>query len=185
MPRAVRDSTDRSPKEIHSELRAQLLARRLEFEVAVLARIEALYPGAVDPRCSEDLRAAISAPLGYDLSAVEPGDGHSPPLPGALLAQARLAARRNVGLDVVLRCCFAGYSVLRDFLIEEAEAGGFLDGAGLADVLRTLVAPFGRTIVAIADEYRNESERHDPLLRSRLSPSRSAPPPAPPPDVKL
>ena len=56
------------------------------------------------------------------------------PVPVALLAQARLAARVGVSLDAVLRRYFAGYTLLGDFLIEEARALG-LPPEQLSDLL--------------------------------------------------
>jgi hypothetical protein len=42
-----------------------------------------------------------------------------------LLVQARLAARSDVSLDIVLRRYFAGYSLLGDFLVGEADRLGW------------------------------------------------------------
>jgi len=70
-----------------------------------------------------------------------------------LLAQARLAARNGVSLDTVLRHYFAGYTLLGDFLTQEAGDGDLLRGATFQDVMRAQAILFDRLV---ADEYRRE-----------------------------
>jgi hypothetical protein len=75
-----------------------------------------------------------------------------------LLAQARLAARNGINLDTILRRYFAGYTLLGDFLMQEAEDGGLLGGSALKRLLRVQAALFDRLIAAVTEEYTRESE---------------------------
>lgn len=141
-------------------LRARLHARRAEIEQAALDRIQAISdPGAAgDSEYAASLRAAVSSAVEYGLIAIERGEEHAPPTPPALLAQARIAARSGVSLDTVMRRYFAGYSLLTDFLIGEAEEGGLLQGAELKRLLRAQATVFDRLLAAVTEEYRRESE---------------------------
>ena len=138
----------------------RLQARRDEIEQATLARISAIA-GAVeitDPIYTDGLRAALSIALDYGLAIVECREERSPPIPPALLVQARLAARGGVGLDTVLRRYFAGYALLSDFLVEEAEASELFTTAELKRLLRTQATLFDRLLSAVSEEYRREAQ---------------------------
>jgi hypothetical protein len=104
------------------------------------------------------LRAAVSAALDYGLAGLERGEQRAPQIPVALLAQARLAARNGVSLDTVLRRYFAGYALMRDFLIEEAGQESLLQGDALKRLLRAQATIFDRLLAAISEEYVREEE---------------------------
>jgi len=157
---AQRRHSHTSLHQLRGELSARLAARRGEIEQAARTRIYAVSdPSRVmDPGYAEGLRAAVSAALDYGLTSIERGEERSPPLPAALLTQARLAARSGVSLDTVLRRCFAGYTLLGDFLMKEAEQGGLLHDEALQRVLRAQAALFDRLVAAVTDEYAREAE---------------------------
>jgi hypothetical protein len=75
-----------------------------------------------------------------------------------LLAQARLAARNNISLDTVLRRYFAGYTLLGDFLMQEAEDSELLGGPALKRLLRAQATLLDRLVVAVTEEHTRESE---------------------------
>jgi hypothetical protein len=79
-------------------------------------------------------------------------------MPVSLRAQARLAARNAVGLDIVLRRYFAGYALVSDLLVEEAGEDGVLQKHELKLLLQTQWALFDRVIAAVSDEYKRECE---------------------------
>jgi hypothetical protein len=141
-------------------LYARLQARRAEIEQAALTRVYAVSDpsGAADPQYVEGLRAAVSAALDYSFAGIARSEEHPSPLPAALLAQARLAARNNINLDTVLRRYFAGYTLLSDFLMQEAEDGDLLGGVALKHLLQVQAALFDRLIAAVTDEYTRESD---------------------------
>ena len=149
-------------------MRARLEARRPEIEQAILARVYAVSDpaGAEDPEYVQGLRAAASAALDYGLAGIAPGE-RSEPIPPALLAQTRRAARSGVGLDTVLRRYFAGCTLLGDFIMQEAEDGGLLRGAALRRVLRAQAALFDRLVVAITEEHTRETEDRAGSLEQR------------------
>lgn len=146
---------DAAPAELH----ARLWARRAEIEEAVLTRAYAVSDpaGVDDPTYAEGLRAAISAAVDYALKGTGSSERSQPQIPAALLVQARIAARSGVGLDTVLRRYFAGYALLGDFLVEEAEALG-LRGAELKRLLRRQTALFDRVVAAISEEHCRDAQ---------------------------
>jgi hypothetical protein len=144
-------------RRVRAELAARLGERRRELEAAVLARVRAVAdPAEVeDPTYTEGLGAAIAAALDYGLEALEASEERPAPIPVALLAQARLAARNRVGIDVVLRRYLAGYTLLGDLLVSEAaelEAGG----AALKGMLRAHAAALDRLLAEVSEEHARE-----------------------------
>jgi hypothetical protein len=111
-----------------------------------------------DPEYVTGLRAAISAALTYGLAAIELGQDRYVPIPPAVLAQARQAARSGVNLDTVLRRYFAGYTLLGDFVMQEAEGGEPLGIGQVHRFERDQAALFDRLLVAITDEYAREAQ---------------------------
>ncbi len=144
------------------ELCAQLRRRRPEIEAAVATRIHALADPAevADPEYASGLRAALGTAIEYGLAALEVGERRSPPVPPTLPAQARAAARNGVGLETVLQRYFAGYILLVDYVIEEADSRGLLDKVALRELLRGQGVVFERLIAEVSNDYRREaSER--------------------------
>ncbi len=150
-----------SYEQARAELTERLRDRRDEIEQAVLTRTFAVTDtgqpvdlDSLDPEYLEGLRTAIGAALDYGLEVVERGEERAPSPPPVLLAQARLAARYGIGLDTVLRRYSAGYVLLSDYLVEEAERQG-MRGAYLKRVLRARSA-LDRLLAAVSEEYSRE-----------------------------
>lgn len=143
---------------LQEELAERLQKRRAEIERNVLTRVYAVSdPTEVgDPAYQEGLRAAVSAAVDFGLAAIQSSERNPPQMPPVLLVQARVAARSGVPLDTVLRRYFAGYVLLGDFLVEEAE--GMLVGEELKRLLRLQGAVFDRLLSAIGEEHARESE---------------------------
>jgi PucR C-terminal helix-turn-helix domain/GGDEF-like domain len=143
-------------RKARAEIGPRLQARRAEIEQAVLTRAYAVSdPSRIgDPEYAAGLRAAVSAAIDYGLIGIESAERNPPPIPAALLVQARLAARNGVSLDTVLRRYFAGYVLLGDFLIEEAESMG---AAALKPLLRVQATLFDRLLAAVSEEHARES----------------------------
>jgi len=153
--------TDVDLTQIHEYVSARLAERRSEFEAAARDRVDAVADpaGADDPTYAEGLRTAITAAFGYAMRGVEGDDGRTAePVPVALLVQARVAARTGVSLDTVLRRYFAGYNLLLDFLMREAQDGGF-SGAPLRHLVTGQAALFDRLLVSVTEEHSREWER--------------------------
>ncbi|HET7485865.1 MAG TPA: helix-turn-helix domain-containing protein [Solirubrobacterales bacterium] len=146
---------------------AALRDRRGEIEQAILARAQALSepPPRGGAEYAEGLRAAVSAGLEYGIEGIERGDQDPAPVPEALLAQARLAARFGVSLDTVLRRYFAGHTLLEDFMVQEAERSESLDPAELKRLLRSQAAVVERLLATVSEAYAEE------LGRYRMSPA--------------
>jgi hypothetical protein len=141
-------------------LRGCLDGRRAEIEQATIARVYAIS----DPRESQDpdyiagLRDALTHAIDYALKVIERGEEHAPPIPPTLLTQARMAARNGIGLDTVLRRYLAGYSLLSEFVIQEAEGTSLLGGVGLQRLLRGQAAVLDQLIAEVSEEYCRESK---------------------------
>lgn len=144
------------------DLADRLRERRPEIEQATLARVHAVSnPAEVeDPEYALGLKEAVGAAIDYAIAAIGAAGREPAPIPERLLRQARAAAHNGVSLDTVLRRYSAGYTLLGDFVISEAEAGGFMAGAKLQDVLRVVSAIFDRLIASISQEYTSEAEGH-------------------------
>jgi PucR C-terminal helix-turn-helix domain/GGDEF-like domain len=149
-----------SDKRARAALLAQLRAQREQIEQAIQARVYSVSEPAetADPGYVEGLRMAVSAALDHGLAAVEHGEERSAPIPAVLLVQARLAARNGVSLDTVLRRYFAGYSVLSDFIMREADKGEPLDVGVIHRIGRDQTAILDRLLAAVTDEYTRELE---------------------------
>ena len=145
-------------EEIRRSLADRLRERHSEIEQAVLTRVHSvagLGEGS-DPEYADGLKAAVTAALELGIEAVERSEDRPAPIPTVLLSQARLAARHGVKLETVLRRYLAGYTLLGDFLIEESERGGQLNGASLKRLLRIQAALLDRLIGAVSEEYERE-----------------------------
>jgi hypothetical protein len=145
-------------EEIRSGLVARLRARRAEIEAATLTRVYGIAEPveSEDPEYTRGLKAAVGAALDYGFEALERSEERAPPIPAVLLAQARLAARGGVSLDTVLRRYLAGYTLLGDFVICEAEKGGLRKGNSLQRLLRGQAALFDRLLATVGEEYARE-----------------------------
>ena len=145
-------------EEIRCELCARLRARRDEIEQAILIRVHGVSDPreTADPEYVDGLRRAVAAVLDYGIDALERGEDRVPPIPISLLSQARLAARSRVSLDTVLRRYFAGYMLLGDFVVEEADRAGPSYSAALRRLLRGQATLLDRLIVAVSEEYSLE-----------------------------
>jgi len=150
----------RTLRERRAGLATRLRARLPDLEASVAARVFAISePREItDPEYLQGLRNSLSAALGYALETIERGEGRAPAVPPALLTQARMAGRHGVSLDTVLRRYFAGYALLSEFVIQEAEDGQLLQDATLQEIVRGQGALFDRLIVAVSEEHRRESQ---------------------------
>ena len=129
-----------------------------EIVQAVRARSAALLESArgLDPELLEGQRAAASAAVDYGIEAVEFGEARCREVPAIFHAQARLTARSPISLDTMMRRYFAGYVLLGDFLMREADQCS-LDGATLQCIMRDTAAVFDRLISTVAEEYQREA----------------------------
>jgi hypothetical protein len=135
--------------------------RQPEIEEAVLMRTLAASGRSYEPRSSDasDLRQAVAASVTLALAAIEQGDDVSLPIPSVLLTHAQAAARAGLNLADLLRACFAGYLLLCQFIVEEAEGGRVIAPAALTEILGVQAALFDRVAGAVTEEFQLERER--------------------------
>jgi hypothetical protein len=113
----------------------------------------------VSPEYIDGLRAAVSAAMGYLVSAIERPLEESTQTPAPVLRQVGMAARTGTSLDTVLRRCFAGYTLFGDFLIEEAASRGILQSPAMKQVLRAQASLFDQLVAAATEEYLREASK--------------------------
>lgn len=145
------------------------MGRRSEIESALVSRVHAISPTVeiTDSEYLMGLRTALTEALEYALVAIRVGEERAPAIPTPLLNQARMAARYGVALDTVLRRYLAGYSLLTEFVLQEAEDGGLLWDASLHSLLRGQASIFDRLIDAVSEEYARESDTHSLSAKER------------------
>ena len=160
----------RSLEEISAAVVGRLRSQCPEIEETIFAHIREALP---DPIGDEDaeyvvgLRAAVMAAVDYGLTGIEHGEGWSGPTPPAAIVQAGRAARGGVGLDTVLLRYMAGYTLLGDLVMDEAERVSSIDGATRRHLRRMQAALLERLTASIAHEYRRELERTGRSSRQR------------------
>jgi hypothetical protein len=142
-----------------TQISQRLHERRGEIEAAIVSRVQAIADPkeAADPRYLQGLWAALRAALDFGIAAVEQGEERAPPIPPILPAQARMAARCGVGLEVVLRRYVAGYGLLSEFIVSEAEEAELIREVGLRQLMRGQAALFDRLVAAVSEEHARET----------------------------
>jgi hypothetical protein len=133
------------------ECRPEIVQAVRERSAALLESVRGL-----DPEFMEGQRAAVAAAVDYGIEAIEFGEARCREVPAIFHAQARLTARSTVPLDMMMRRYFAGYVLLGDFLMREADQSS-LNGATLQFIMRDTAAVFDRLISTIAEEYQREA----------------------------
>jgi PucR C-terminal helix-turn-helix domain/GGDEF-like domain len=133
------------------ECRPEIVQAVRERSAALLESVRGL-----DPEFMEGQREAVAAAVDYGIEAIEFGEARCREVPAIFHAQARLTARSAVSLDMMMRRYFAGYVLLGDFLMREADQSS-LNGATLQFIMRDTAAVFDRLISTIAEEYQREA----------------------------
>lgn len=138
-----------------------LLRHRAQIEREFLNRIKAVAntDDITDPEYLEGLRRAVSSGFDFALAGVESSERHLPPVPVALLAQARLAARNGVSIDLVILRCSTCSTIIRNQIAIAFESVGMPSAAKLSDVLRVQGVLFDRLTKALIEEHKREKDR--------------------------
>lgn len=142
--------------------------RRDEIVESVTVRVFAVSdPREVGaPEYVLGLREAVAAAVEYGIAALD-GETHQV-VPGVLVEQARAAARNGVSLDTVLRRYLAGYTLLNDHLVREAERDRDGNEHDLRQALRGQSAQLDGLLAVVADAYMAEvADRHTTTERRR------------------
>jgi hypothetical protein len=137
-----------------------LRARREEIEEAIFLRVRDVVPDGAsdgDVEYVTGLRGAVAGALEFVLTGIERGEAGSGPIPPATVIQARRAVRSGVGLGTVLRRYTAGYALLGDFVLEQAQSSNV--ERELRELLAAQASSFERLTATVAEEYGRELER--------------------------
>jgi len=159
-----------SLQQVRVAVAERLRERRAEIEQAVLVRASALLEGmdTIDPQFLDGQRIAVAAAVDYGLEAIELGEERVPAVPALFHSHARLTARSGVGLDTMLRRYFAGYTLLGDFLVREAEGCG-VQGVALQRMMRGMSTVFERLLSTMTEEYMREANGRFSSSEERLA----------------
>lgn len=163
-------SRSSSPKcslpETRQVIGERLRAGKNEIEQELLARVGAFSQDEnVDPEYAVGLRDSVPIALEYGIECIESSERSAPPLPTSLYAQARLAARNGVKLDVVIERYVGGYTMLDSFLEEAASVEGLVGTSAYREIRRVSSALIPRLITDISDQY------HDEIRKQATSPA--------------
>jgi hypothetical protein len=148
----------------------QMRRCRAEIEEAVLVRAAALLESTrdLDPQFLAGQRESVVAAVDYGLRAIEVGEERLREVPAVFHAQARLTARSGVSLDTMMRRYFAGYVLLGDFLMREADRCS-LRGVALQCIMRDTAVVFDRLVSTMAEEYQRELQGRYSSPEARLA----------------
>lgn len=130
------------------------------MEEAILLRIQAV--SNFDTSSFEEapsLRAAIMAGVDFGINGIARGDAHGLDVPLALLSQARVAARRGIDIDLVIRRCVAGNTVFRDFVVGEAAQTPGIQLTQLRAFTRAHDVLFDHLLEEVGVEYHSETRK--------------------------
>lgn len=134
-------------------LARRLRSRSVEVSDSILARIKGLAGNSEEGLGrGHSLDATVAATVDYGFETIESGEETVPPIPAAVLVEARRAARSGLPVDTLLRRYVAGHALLAEFVIEEASAAD-MAGEGLKLVVRDLAMVFDRLLEAISEEF--------------------------------
>lgn len=150
-------------------LGARLRARQDEIETALTTRVLAIgdSSSASNPAYVQGLRAAVRVALEFGVAAIESTRPRNSEIPLEMLSQARFAARKAVSLDTVLRRYLAGYTLLGDFVVEEAEKE-HIGGELLKRLLRSQAIVMDQVLAGVSDEYEREAKRPISVEQGRV-----------------
>lgn len=153
-----------------AELADRLRVRRPEIEDAFFARASAIgdLSSVDDAEYQDGFRRAIHAAGDFAVSIVEK-EGEIPPIPVALLSQARLAARNAVGLDTIVRRYSAGAALFEIYIVGEINQEDWSVSAWQR-LAYDRVAAVDSLIAATTEEHRREQsvQRHASLDRALM-----------------
>lgn len=150
-----------SSEEVYATVVAGLRSRGTEVFEAIHASIPALgldLPMDDDAEYRDGRAAAVAAVVEYSLDAIKRG-GEWGPIPQALAAQARRAARIGLRPGMLVRLYLAGHQRFMYFIREEIQRSGHADCEAVLKHLRETYGPlFDHIVAAVEDEYERESE---------------------------
>lgn len=147
------------------ELAEAVRDRREDLHREILERVQAIADPSVpaDPEYTAGTRDAVFASLDYAATVLRGADSQPPPIPEAVLVQARLAARTGIGLGTVLRRYMAGFSLFA----EAVPRIGDLSDADRHRLLPALSSHLDFLLARVGEDYALEQEslRRSPRTR--------------------
>lgn len=153
-------SSERSLPEARRVIGERLRARWDEIEHELLAGVGAFSQDeSVDPEYAMGLRDSVPVALEYGIECIESSERSAPLLPTSLYAQARLAARNGVKLDVVIKRYMGGFTLLDSFLEEVASDEGLVGTSAYKEIRRVSSVLIPKLITDIGEQYHDEIQK--------------------------
>ena len=113
------------------------------------------------------LQDALSAAVDFGLRQIEEDGAGRAAIPEPVLAQARLAAEKEISVGIVLRRCLAAFSVFIDSLMEEADRCG-MSRSEARDLRDAQTSGFDALLAEVSVEHEGESGWRSRNLEMRL-----------------
>jgi hypothetical protein len=132
------------------------------IEAAIVTHVAAAYESveSTDAEYQAGLGAAVAAVVDYFLTGVEQGEEWRGPVPSAVIAQTRRAARNGVTLDTLVLRYIAGHRRLGELVMDEADRTNFSSqGPALRQLRATQELLLEHLVAVITNEHRQEVER--------------------------
>lgn len=151
-----------------AELLAAVARRHCEIRKAIFVRVQTIGPDekSFDVEYLDGIKGAIDNAIDHTIRESLVIDEGTARAPDEVFAQTRVAARRGVPLEVVLRRYHAGHTLLGDFVAEEAERMG-ISPALLRVVLRSVAMVTEEVLAQIGEAYRDEVQSTQPISGER------------------
>jgi hypothetical protein len=111
------------------------------------------------PETSPILRNLVAVGFEYSLEKLSCDDEYPPSIPDALLSDAKSAARRGVGIELVVRRYVAGHSAFRDLILNAAAPLYIAKPEALYALLRNYDSVFDLLLASITATYEQEAKQ--------------------------
>ncbi len=151
MPQAVTN------KLVH-DLRAhqQKIVTHTTYRVSQIGRAgDENHPSKTSPI----LRNLVSVGFEYSLEILSGDDEYPPSIPFVLLSDAKSAARRGVGVELVVRRYVAGHSAFRDLILKMAAPAHAPKPEAIYALLRNYDSVFDLLLASITSTYEQEAKQ--------------------------
>jgi hypothetical protein len=130
------------------------------MEQEMFARAELFSLGDdVDPEYRLGLKGSISIALEYGIQCIEASERTMPPVPTALYAQARFAARSGVSVGTVIGRYVSGFHLIQTYMEEVIESEQLSGMKALKEIRRMSSLVIDQLVVEIAEHHADETRK--------------------------
>jgi hypothetical protein len=113
----------------------------------------------IDPAYVLGLKESISIALEYGIECIENSEGTMPPVPTALYAQARLAARNGVKAGDVIGRYISGFHLIQMHMEEVIESEQLVGTKALKEIRRVSSLVIDQLVAEISEQHDDETHK--------------------------